>query len=62
MEAKRKTHFWEYNSTNLSDGSPVDMSQRHTVARQLSMEQDSALIMQYSDPAFVLGGWKPELE
>ena len=24
-------HYWEYNSTNLSDGRPVDVSQRHPV-------------------------------
>ena len=53
-------HFWEYNSTNLSDRKPVDVSNRHTASRQLTMEKDSVLIEQHSRPEFVLGGWKPE--
>jgi len=53
-------HFWEYNSTNLSDGKPVDTSKRHPASRQLTLEKDAALIEQYSRPDFVLGGWKPE--
>jgi pectin methylesterase-like acyl-CoA thioesterase len=53
--------YWEYNSTNISDGKPVDISKRHPASRQLSMQQDSAMIAKYSDPAFVLGGWTPLL-
>jgi pectinesterase len=52
-------HFWEYHSTNLADGQPVDVSKRHPVSRQLSMEKDATTIANYSDPAYVLGGWKP---
>jgi len=54
-------HFWEYHSTNLSDGKPVDVSQRHRVSRQLTMDRDAGIIAAYSDPAFVLGGWTPVL-
>jgi len=55
-------HFWEYASTNLSDGAPVDVSRRHPASKQLTMEKDAAVIAAYSDPAFVLDGWKPELQ
>lgn len=54
--------FWEFNSTNLVDGKPVDVSQRHPVSKQLSLEKDSATIANYRDPAFVLGGWTPVLD
>jgi hypothetical protein len=54
-------HYWEYNSTNLSDGRPIDASQRHPVSRQLDMVTDSAIIANYSHPAYVLGGWKPAM-
>lgn len=53
--------FWEYASTNLADGSPVDTSRRHPASRQLTLPGDAELIARYRDPAFVLGGWKPEL-
>lgn len=52
-------HYWEYNSTNLSDGKPVDISQRYPASRQLTMGKDSAIIANYSNPAFVLGDWTP---
>jgi pectin methylesterase-like acyl-CoA thioesterase len=52
-------HYWEYNSVNLSDGKPVDISQRHQASRQLTMVNDSAIIANYRNPAFVLGGWDP---
>jgi len=54
-------HYWEYNSTNLSDGTPVDVSQRHPASRQLTLEEDAEIIANYSDPAYVLGGWNPEI-
>lgn len=53
-------HYWEYNSSNLSDGKPIDTSKRHPASKQLTLEKDAALIEQYSRPEFVLGGWKPE--
>jgi pectin methylesterase-like acyl-CoA thioesterase len=46
--------FWEYKSTDLN-GAPLDVSQRLNVSRQLS----AAEATQWSDPAFVLGGWVP---
>lgn len=51
-------HFWEFNSRDL-DGDPVDISQRAPWSRQLDAEADAALIRNYSDPAWVLGGWSP---
>jgi pectinesterase len=54
-------HYWEYNSTNISDGKPVDVSQRNPVSRQLTKEKDTEIIANYSNPAYVLGGWTPKL-
>ncbi len=53
--------YWEYNSTNLTDGTPVDFSMRHPASKILTMERDSALISAYENPAYVLGGWKPAM-
>lgn len=54
-------HLWEFNSTDL-DGKPVDVSQRHPVSKQLTMPKDAQTIEDYSNPAFVLGGWTPAVE
>jgi MYXO-CTERM domain-containing protein len=54
-------HFWEYNSVNSSDGTPVDVSQRVAYSRQLTMAQDADTIANYSNPTYVLAGWTPEL-
>jgi hypothetical protein len=54
-------HFWEYNSVNLSDGKPVDVSKRVPYSRQLTLEKDAETIANYSDPGYVLAGWVPEL-
>ena len=54
-------HYWEYNSTNLSDGKPSDVSQRHPASRQLTMENDAEIIANYSNPTYVLGGWTPKM-
>jgi hypothetical protein len=48
--------FWEYGSTDL-DGNPLDVGQRLSCSRQLTAEEAA----QWSDPAFVLGGWVPDL-
>jgi len=53
-------HYWEYNSTNISDGKPVDVRHRHPVSKQLTMKNDSVTITNYCNPAYVLGGWNPE--
>jgi pectinesterase len=54
-------HYWEYNSTNISDGKPVDVSQRHPASRQLTMENDSAIIANYTKPDYILGDWTPTM-
>src|SRR6185295_1620669 len=46
--------FWEYKSTDLN-GLPLDVSQRAAFSRQLT----AAEAAQWSDPAFVLGGFAP---
>jgi pectin methylesterase-like acyl-CoA thioesterase len=46
--------FWEYNSTDLN-GNPLDVSQRAAFSRQLT----AAEAAQWSNPAFVLGGFSP---
>jgi pectin methylesterase-like acyl-CoA thioesterase len=55
-----KVRFWEYNSRN-PDGSPVDVSKRSPLSRQLDSKKDAKLISDYSSPAFVLEGWQPQL-
>jgi pectin methylesterase-like acyl-CoA thioesterase len=52
--AGTQLQFWEYESTDLS-GQPVDTSQRLACSLQLT----AAEAAQWSDPAFVLGGWVP---
>lgn len=52
-------HYWEYDSRNLADGTPVEVSQRAKGSRQLTAERDSLTIRNYSDPAWVLG-WDPK--
>lgn len=53
-------HYWEYNSTNITDGKPIDASKRAPFSKQLTMEHDADTIKNYRDPEFVLG-WKPDL-
>lgn len=53
--------YWEYDSRD-TEGNPIDCSERLKGSRRLDGERDKALIEQYKDPAFVLGGWAPELE
>jgi hypothetical protein len=53
-------HYWEYNSTNASDGKPVDVSQRKVESRQLTMPKDAEIIGNYSNPVYVLG-WTPAM-
>jgi pectinesterase len=54
-------HYWEYNSINWNDGKPVDISRRHPASRQLTMGKDAAVIANFKNPAFVLGGWTPQM-
>ena len=51
---------WEYNTVNLSDGKPADVSQRVHYSRQLTMENDEELIKDYSSPSYILNGWEPK--
>jgi pectinesterase len=55
-----KVRFWEYRSRN-PDGSLVDVSKRWLLSRQLDEKKDARRIAEYSNPAFVLDGWKPQL-
>jgi hypothetical protein len=52
--AAPNVQFWEYKSTDLN-GVPIDVTQRLSVSRQLLASEAA----QWSDPAFVLGGWVP---
>lgn len=53
-------HFWEYDIRTPS-GAPLDMSERVAWARQLDAVADAEIIRNYRDPAYVLGGWTPEI-
>ncbi len=54
-------HLWEFHSTDL-DGQPINTTQRHVASKQLTQPQDADVIAKYGDPAFVLGGWTPQLD
>jgi pectinesterase len=54
-------HYWEYNSTNISDGKPVDAGRRHPASRQLTVKNDAPIIENYMNPAYVLDGWIPKM-
>jgi pectinesterase len=54
-------HFWEFHSTD-ADGHLIDVTERHPVSKQLTEPQDAQIIANYSDPAFVLGGWTPVVD
>ncbi|MBN1184180.1 MAG: carbohydrate esterase [Bacteroidales bacterium] len=56
----KNMHYWEYNSTNIDDGEPVDVSRRTDFSGQLTMDKDKELIEKYSNPVFVLDGWNPQ--
>ncbi len=47
---------WEYQSTDLS-GATLDVSKRLSSSKQI----DAATAAKYRDPAFVLGGWAPQI-
>ncbi len=56
--SRENVRFMEHNTMDL-EGRPVDTTQRTPVSRQLSLPGDAQLIADYSNPEFVLGGWKP---
>lgn len=51
----------EYQTRDADSGKLVDTSKRHEWSRQLDPVKDKKTIANYSDPAFVLNGWKPEI-
>ena len=51
----------EYQTRDADSGKLVDTSKRHEWSRQLDPVKDKQTIANYSDPAFVLNGWKPEI-
>ncbi len=53
-------HFWEYNSHD-SGGKPIDTTHRIAASKRLDADADKESIAKYSDPTFVLAGWKPQL-
>ena len=55
-------HLWEYNSTNLIDGKPIDARNRHPASRQLTMKHDAQIIANYSDPTYIFNGWTPVVD
>lgn len=58
--SRANVRFWEFGSTDLS-GKPIDMSKRHEIARELRRPQDTEIVANYSNPAFVLDGWDPKV-
>jgi len=57
--ASRGANNSEYNTTNLTDGKPYDMSQWPAWMKHLTMEKDADAIAHFRDPAWVLEGWTP---
>jgi pectin methylesterase-like acyl-CoA thioesterase len=53
--------LWEYNSTNLRDGSPIDTRARHPASKRLTSAEDAQTIANYRSPDWVLGGWSPSM-
>ncbi len=60
-EETSNIHYWEYNSTNLLDGKPADVTKRHPASRQLDKNKDAEIIADYGNPTYVLGGWTPSM-
>ena len=52
-----RVQFWEFQSSDLN-GKPLDVNHRAPFSRQLTAEE----AQQWSDPAFVLRGWVPDLK
>ncbi len=49
----------EYNTTNLSDGKPYDMSKWPDWVKHLTADKDAEAIANYRNPTWVLEGWTP---
>jgi pectin methylesterase-like acyl-CoA thioesterase len=56
-----RMRYWEAGSIDIETGRPTDSSSRHSASKQLDRERDASVIAQYRDPAFVFGGWRPEM-
>ena len=56
-----RVRYRESGSTSLETGRPADVSARHPASQQLDRTRDAAIVAQYRDPTFVLGGWTPEM-
>jgi len=54
-------HLWEFHSTD-TEGHPIDVTQRHPVSMQLTEARDTQTVANFSDPAFILGGWNPVVD
>ena len=54
-------HYWEFNSTNTTDGKPANVGSRLAGSKRLTPEADADTIQNYRDPGFILAGWKPAL-
>jgi hypothetical protein len=54
-------HYWEFNSINIGDGKPADVSRRAPVSKRLDKDQDAQTIANYTNPTFVLANWTPAL-
>lgn len=50
----------EYGTTDLDTGEKADVTKRHRFSSQLDAVRDAEVIEEYKNPAFVLGGWKPD--
>lgn len=51
--------FLEYNTCDVATGQPLPTKDRHPFSRQLNKKRDAKLIRNYSNPEWVLGGWRP---
>lgn len=51
----------EYNTTNLADKTPYDMSHWPAWITHLTIEKDAQTIANFRNPSWVLEGWKPEV-
>jgi pectinesterase len=57
--ASRGANNSEFNTTNLADGTPYDMSNWPDWIKHLTMDKDADAIANYRNPSWVLEGWTP---
>jgi pectin methylesterase-like acyl-CoA thioesterase len=51
----------EFNTTQMSDGKPYDMTRWPAWVKHLEKEKDAETIANYRNPTWVLGGWSPRI-